>query len=438
VPSSSDSDVGYRLRLLCQPTTTRSRTTQAQLADATGMSIRWVRDLLAGRVDPTTTQLRKLADAFNVSIFELLEGPSVTAPAWVRPEASPLVSELAEQEKNPMDRRQFFKTGALTAAGLAGGTVAGSNPESWQRLANVLEGRARVDETLIEHLGDVTSTFERLAPQLGHRALLASLLGHLEAIGRLLDGGMSNALRSRLTSVAAETTVVSATLLWYRGDQHESGRFFHQALQMASDAGDKRLGAYILGRIGLHGFQPKDRIQLLQGGGYGFHPRDASPNIQAWLIWVQADAASDIGEEVLCLRLYDQVRQIRSSGAQENGGDARPFVPVDDAGDLGGSLVRLGRYEQARAELDTGIGAARGKDYKVQQGWLLAAKAQTYIRNDDPEPDEAARVAGLALDLGQQLQAHPITKAVRDIANALQPWEGRVAVTELRERLSTS
>lgn len=414
----------------------RRRLTQEQLADQVGMSVRWLRMLEQGQVDPKLSELRKLAVALQVSERDLFEGEPITAPRWVLPDAPGVVEGIALQEADPVRRRELFQR-AVATLGAVGGTVLAVDAESWNRLSSALTGNRRVDTALIDHLGQLTASFEHLAPQLSHRALLTPLVGHLHAITQLLDGGMTPSLRTQLASIAGETAALAGQLLWYQGDHREAGQYFHTALKFAADADDQQLGAFVLGRIAIHGFRPVERIRLLDEGGYGFHPRRSSPTTRAWLAWVQADAASQAGDVSRCLTQYEQIRTIFAT--QRDDQDARPRVPLyvaaDLPGDLGGSLLRLGRVSEARTALTEALTKVDSAN-RIQRAWLLTAQASTYIQTGS-DPDEAASVGMGALAIAHQLQAQPIIERVLDLSNQLTPWASRPSVAELRERLAS-
>lgn len=412
---------------------TRLRQSHEGLSGQIGQSDRWLRDFEAGKVDPKLSSLEALAEALGyTSVVRLLAGEQPRAPGWVRPGSSEVVAGVLEDEEgDPMKRRQFL-------AGLGASAVLAGVPDP-ERLASVLErGASTVDRHVAEQLADATRTFEERAPQVGHRPLMHLVQAHRAHVEGLLAGSMSAKLRARLLSLAGQTAVLEATLIWYQGDYRGVGRRLQAALKMAEAANDRPLGAYALGRLALHGLEPADRVQLLEEGGFGFQQRHASPITRAWLAWIQADAASMLGNAPLAERHYERVREIFAAGPGDDE-RSRPvtplYLPSDIPGDWGGILVRLGRAHEARDELDQALRDLDGANQK-QRGWLLSAKASTYLDATDPEPDEAAKTAVESLQVARGLGAEPIVGALRSVNAALEPWADRPSVAELRHHLA--
>jgi tetratricopeptide (TPR) repeat protein len=250
---------------------------------------------------------------------------------------------------------------------------------------------------------------------------------------------MPPGIRKQLNSVAAETAVLTALLLWYQGTQSEMAALYHLALRFASEANDQQLGAVILGRLALR-LQPQERIRLLREGGYGFHPRDASPMSRAFLEWVHADAAAALGQTSLCLNAFERIHEIlaqnRGSDAPDRPGVAavRPYLylPSDIHGDLGGCLAFLGRTDEARTSLDLALASTEDSNH-MRRAWFLLAKASTYIQDEEPEP--AVRTTLDALACGRKLDAQPIVNEARRFSHDMDAWREVSVVAELRDEL---
>ena len=306
-------------------------------------------------------------------------------------------------------------------------------PAGAVRLHGALRGRQGVDASLLANLAEVTVAFERLAGQLSHRAVLGPILGHLGAITSLLAGTLAPSMREELCSRAGETAVLAGQVLWHAGCHDDAVRHLHDALELAVEAGDGPLGAYALGQLAISAFRPVDRIRLLDGGGYGFHPRDAPPATRAWLTWVVADAAAVIGDTDRCLASYDLIQGAFARTAEDVA--PRPavvwYLPEDLPGDFGGSMARLRRHRQARAILTGALDTLSWRQRK-QRAWLLTSLARTYLDSDELDPDEAARVSGEALTITRELGSKPIEVEIRRLSRELQPWAARPAVAGLR------
>jgi transcriptional regulator with XRE-family HTH domain len=105
-----------------------------------------------------------------------------------------------ESTLDAMQRRAFLQ--GLAAAGV---TTAAATSAASQRLVSALRQPSRTDQRTVTELEHVTIDLEGLESQVGPRALLGPVVGHLNTVVSLLQGTPKGALRRQLASIAGET-----------------------------------------------------------------------------------------------------------------------------------------------------------------------------------------------------------------------------------------
>src|SRR5437016_3233402 len=148
----------------------------------------------------------------------------------------PLIESLGAVD-DERSRRQFVEKVAEllgTTSAPAGFPQPGSDP--LERLLQALSKRARVDLETVAHLERTTVALENLEPtEVGSRALIGPVTGHLEQISLLLRGSLGPDLRNRLCSVAGETAGIAGWLHWNLGDTRRATAYFQSAVRAARE-----------------------------------------------------------------------------------------------------------------------------------------------------------------------------------------------------------
>jgi hypothetical protein len=98
----------------------------------------------------------------------------------------------------------------------------------------------------------------------------------------------------------------------------------------------------------------------------------------------------------------------------------------------GTSLVTLRHPDAAQPVLAAALAAQDPGHFKVRSIVQLAV-ATTYAQQR--EVDQACAVASRALDLPADQRIGPITQRAHDLLGELEPWRGRPAVEDFRERV---
>jgi len=291
----------------------------------------------------------------------------------------------------------------------------------------------------VEHLERTTHALERLEPTaLSSRALVGPATGHLDAISMLLRTSLPAGLRVRLCSLAGETAAMVGWLRCNLNDPDGGAAFFRTALQAARQADDRALGAYIVGCAALRRpgeDDPATTIAQLTGAVHGFSQRAATPATGAWLAAKEADAWAKLGRVDDCMRALDRAAEIIERLPADDPAARPRFTIVGRSwmdGERGATLARLGRVEAAQAILRPVV-ASLGPTSESDRLWLLAALASAHIGLEEPE--EACRLARLALVGAARRQMAPVISMVAGMRGRLDRHRRNLAVQELDEQL---
>jgi tetratricopeptide (TPR) repeat protein len=287
----------------------------------------------------------------------------------------------------------------------------------------------------------VTIALERMEQAVGPHDLIGALSGHVDAMTRLLQRSMPSSLRPQLASIAAESAGMLAMVRAQTGDAAKSATDAQTALLLSHEAGDKALGAWIMGCYTAthpaYRSQPELRLRHFTEGAFGFDPREASPRSTAWFAAKAADVYAQLGRADESLRSLEQMdRQYQQPYADSDERPRHQLLGSDEfwlAAERGSCLARLGQSDAARAALDVALSQG-GADFRHVRLWLLLAKARTYAH--DGEPEEACR---LAVDVAQRARQHDFVALIREVHRVqsveLAPWAAISAVSDLGQLL---
>jgi hypothetical protein len=353
--------------------------------------------------------------------------------AHERAAGSPIESGGAVEDEP--SRRQFVEKVAEllgTSQEPTGFPQPGSDP--LERLLRTLSKRAGLDSETVAHLERTTVALETLEPtDLGSRTLIGPVTGHIDQISLLLRRSVSSGLRRRLCSVAGETAGIAGWLHWNLGDSARGAAYLQSAVQAAREAGDRALGIALLASAACQSRgadDPQARIAMLQGSRE-FAVADATASNRLWMVAKEADAYATLGQEKACRRALDRATAMLGH-VESEGEERRPrwmsLNAIWLAGEQGASLAKLGRTEEAR-KLLLPLLATAVPGGERDRAWLTLALATTYQR--DREPEEAARVAGVAFARASSIDLVPVVTLVREVLDDLKMMGDSPAVREL-------
>lgn len=432
-------------------------TSQAMLARKINYARAYVAQIELAREAPSAQFVHACDQALHTggALMELYrrfdnarrEARSVASPApssddlWNPNAAPPPASALDPLLGEKHNRRAFLRDATIMAgtATAAGASLADRGDEPWQRLTSALRGTIRVDSTTVTNLERVTVGLERLESQMSPNALVGAVIGHLDSISRLLHLPMVLSLRQQLCSVAAEASALAGWLTWDLSTPDAAQSYFRAGLDAADDAGDRAIGAYLIGGLCAqpsHHEQPLIRLSGLNGGSLGYSQSDASPATRSWMACLTTEAHVMLGDERAALAELDRAEAILQE-AEDDPEYRRPRVTFFDQarllGERGVALARLGRAEPAREVLTLAMSSLDPTMTKIRPR-LLAELASSAIQTG--EVDTACLHATQALDMAVDLQVEPNLQDVYRIRRDLQPWADTASVRDLDRRLA--
>jgi transcriptional regulator with XRE-family HTH domain len=371
------------------------------------------------------------------------EPPPPTADdLWNPATAPPPTDTLKPLIGTKQNRRTFLRNATILAGTTAatGATIAARGDEPWQRLTAALRGTTRVDTTTVTNLERVTVGLERLEAHMSPTALVGAVIGHLDAIARLLRVPMRIQLRQHLCSVAAETSALAGWLTWDLDTPTTAAAYFRAGLDAADDAGDRAIGAYLVGGLCVqpsYREQPEIRLRNLDGSTLGFAQVGASPATRSWMACLEAEAHVMAGDERAALTALDRAETILEHASGDDPLQRRPRVSFFDhprlLGERGVAMARLGRAEPAQAILTDAMVSLDPTMTKIRPR-LLAELASSAIQRGDI--DTACRHANDALIMAVDLQVQPNLQDVYRIRRDLTPWADTTPVRDLDRQLA--
>jgi transcriptional regulator with XRE-family HTH domain len=367
--------------------------------------------------------------------------PPTADDLWNSANAPPPADTLEPLIGTEQSRRNFLRNATILAGTTAAGaTIGARGDEPWQRLTAALRGTIHVDTTTVTNLERVTVGLERLEAHMSPTALVGAVIGHLDAIARLLRVPMRIQLRQHLCSVAAETSALAGWLTWDLDTPTTAAAYFRAGLDAADDASDRAIGAYLVGGLCVqpsYREQPEIRLRNLDGSTLGFAQADASPATRSWMACLEAEAHVMAGDERAVLTALDRAETILERASGDDPIQRRPRVSFFDyarlLGERGVAMARLGRAEPAQAILTDAMASLDPAMTKIRPR-LLAELASSAIQRGDLET--ACRYASDALIMAADLQVQPNLQDVYRIRRDLNPWADTTPVRALDRQLA--
>jgi tetratricopeptide (TPR) repeat protein len=226
------------------------------------------------------------------------------------------------------------------------------------------------------------------------------------------------------------------------GDAQRSADDASTALALSREAGDRVLGAWIMGCYTAtrpeYRARPEVRLRHFTDGAFGVGPSDASPRTRAWFATKSADVLAQFGRADECLRELDRAAALCRRRQPIEVRPRHQLLGPDEFwlnAERGACLARLGQTEAARSALDRALHVGHDGFQHVSL-WLTLAKARTYAH--DGEPEQACVHALDVATRARELNFEALVGEVRHMpACELSPWAMTPAVLDLAERLRT-
>ncbi|GAB3801187.1 tetratricopeptide repeat protein [Micromonospora zhanjiangensis] len=293
-------------------------------------------------------------------------------------------------------------------------------------------GGRPLTEEVVDHLDAVTASLRRMDDNLGGGQTLGLVRQHLATVvGMLRERSYSDAVGRRLHAAAGELLRLAGWLSFDDGHHSRAQRFWIAGLYQANAAGDRGLGANILGFMSC---QAKDLGQVRQAVTLAETARASypatSPKVTAILDLRAAEAYANERSVPETRRALDNAFDRLTDNRSEHG-DPDWSYWIDEAqahAQAGYCHVRLGDWPRARDHLRTAL-RLQGDQCSREGALRKTLLATTYVRQSHPDLDKAIALGDQAVQtLTGQVTSARCGKHVHNLVGALGPYRRNPAV----------
>ena len=249
---------------------------------------------------------------------------------------------------------------------------------------------------VVDQLDDITATLRRMDDQLGSGALLPMVRDHLRHVVDMLEQrSYSDTVGRRLHATAAEVMRLAGWCAFDGGYQPQAQRYWTAALHAAHTAGDRALGANVVGFMSeqaRHLGQIRQAATLAETARAGYP--GASPRIAAILDLRAAEAHANDQASAECRRALDAAFD-RLGDAPSSSGDPDWCYWLDEAEAhawAGYCYLCLQDWSRARHHYHAAL-RLQDPSYRREDALRHILLATTYLRQDQPEVDHAVALA---------------------------------------------
>src|ERR687897_492318 len=355
------------------------------------------------------------------------------AEAIAVPEAalSKLAGASLSSSDTSMERRPFVRM----VGAFAGAAMLEALGVDLLNLLRAMQG-SRVSRPMLEETELAILRFHQLYKELPPTELFPYVRDHLQAVTGLLGESQPIEIRRRLCSVAGHLAGLRAWLTFDLGDPTAAHIWYEAALKPAVEAEDEALAGWLLGGQSLIPSYSGDHGAALElvRRGQSHGSRGANVAVQAWLTALEARAHAGLGDAAAFRQAQDLANNALDGTQPDERRHGMDFRRnrLDVTYYEGTSLVALRQPDAAQPVLDAAL-AAQDPEHLKARSIVQLAVATTYTQQR--EVDQACAIASQALDLPADQRIGPITQRAHDLLRELEPWRGRPAVEELRERV---
>jgi hypothetical protein len=285
---------------------------------------------------------------------------------------------------------------------------------------------------VVAHLDAVTASLRRMDDHLGSGQTLGLVRQHLSTVvGVLRDRRYTDTVGRRLHATAGELLRLAGWLSFDNGLHSQAQRFWIAGLYQANTAGDRGLGANILGFMSC---QAKDLGQLRQAVTLAETARASypgtSPKVAAILDLRAAEAYANNGAATDTRRALDSAFD-RLNDNQPQHGDPDWAYWINEAqahAQAGYCYVKLEDWRRAREHLRSAL-RLQGNEYTREGALRNALLATTYVRQEQVDLEKALALGNQAVQtLTGQVTSARCIKHVRTLVSTLTPYRRTPAV----------
>jgi tetratricopeptide (TPR) repeat protein len=290
-------------------------------------------------------------------------------------------------------------------------------------------------EDVIDQLDLITAGLRRMDDHLGGGNLHTLVAVHLRTVIDLLEHRRyRDTVGRRLHATAAELLRLGGFLAFDTGRHALAQRHWVAGLHAAHAAGDRGLGANILGFMSCQAKdlgQTREAVTLAETARAGY-PATAN-RVQAILDLRVAEANAVAGDLTNTRRAIDTAFDLVTDTGH-GAPDWAYWLDVTHAhGQAGYCYLRLGQWDSARTHLRAAL-AAQGATASREGALRQVLMATTYVRQPHPDIEQALDLGGRALTtLTGQVASARVTGHVIRLSEHLWPYRRNPAVKDFTD-----
>ncbi|MGH3942431.1 MAG: hypothetical protein ACRDTG_28180 [Pseudonocardiaceae bacterium] len=295
-----------------------------------------------------------------------------------------------------------------------------------------------VPVTRVDCLDDIAGQLSRMDDQGGGGSLLSLIRACLRHVVELLDQGRyTDTVGKRLHATAAELMRLAGWSAWEGGHHPQAQRYWVSALHAAHAAGDRAVGANVVGLMSLQALelgQIRESVTLAETARAGYS--GAAPRVTALLDLRAAEAHARDRAVTDCRRALDSAFN-RLSDPPSSSGEPDWCYWVDEPlahAFAGSCYLDLGDCGQARLHLSTAL-RLQNPSYARDGAFRRIRLANTYLRQDRPEVDHAVALATRAVEtLTGEVDSAYVAGQLAQFIGRLAPYRRRPTVRQLTDQ----
>jgi hypothetical protein len=291
---------------------------------------------------------------------------------------------------------------------------------------------------VVDDLDDIVGRLRRMDDQVGSGTLLHLVRAHLRHVVGLLDQRRyPDSVGRRLHATAGELMRLGGWLSFDSGQHPQAQRYWVAALHAAHAAGDRALGANIVGFMSAQAIdlgQIRESATLAETARAGYP--GATPRVAAILDLRAAEAYACDRAATECRRALDAAFD-RLGDSPSSSGEPDWCYWLDEAVShavAGRCYLRLQDWGRARQHLRTAL-RLQDPGYRREGAQSDIELATTYLRQDQPEVDHAVTLATRAVEtLSGEVDSARCVGHLARLVGDLAPYRRRPAVRQLTEQ----
>ena len=287
-------------------------------------------------------------------------------------------------------------------------------------------GGHRLPMDVVDHLDTITDSLRRMDDHLGGAQALSLVRQHLCTVTDLIDQRRyTSQVGLRLHASVGELLRLAGWLSFDSGLHAQAQRFWVAGLYAAHAAGDRGLGANILGFMSCQAKdigQIREAVTLAETARTGYPA--SSPQVATILDLRAAEAYANAGEAGRCRKAIDSAFTRFTDTPASTGNPPWSYwiTPAHADAQAGYCYLKLDNWSQARTHLTRSL--PEHTQQSAREGALhTVLLATTYVRQEKPNLDRAIELGDQAVHtLSGQVSSTRCVRHVRRLVDDLTPY----------------